>query len=516
MLTARYALCQLGTLFTVVAAAGSLASYGCAAGETETSASEGSGGATSTTSAQGGGEIGGQGGMPGEGGMGGNNNSFCEIDCTTIETPQCLKSVCNEGQYSGPIGVCTVVPDEAGASCDDGQYCTVTDVCNDAGACTGGGQNDCGMPAAACETVVCDEASKSCSGSPADNGSVCVAEDLCMVGGTCTDGLCLGTPNDCFFAPAGDCEVAICNSANGLCEPVPNFDKDGDACNTGDFCQDNKTCSAGACGNGVPKDCSALDGECLVGGCDSATGLCNTDPLPAGSACSEATDVCNMGTCDANQVCQATPLADGTLCDDFSLCTTADQCTTGVCGGALMPSCDTYYQETFEMCPPLGWTLNAEWECGAPTSVGPSSAYQGSQLLALDLNAAYDILQSYAQAYTQTPKISLANATAPVMRYHHWVDTEGGPFDGYNVNISTDNGVTFSVLTTITPAYPLMVNGQPAYGGYNQVWQTVDVDLSAFVGQQVILRFAFQSDGSINSDGVYIDSITIAEPAALP
>ena len=494
---------------------------GCAAGEGHGQGASGDGGGATTAvgsggpGGKGGAAVGGNGGMAGDGGAGGNG-TLCAVDCSSINTPQCLKSVCNEGAYPGVIGSCVVVPAEAGAKCDDDKYCTVNDVCNDEGVCVGGGDNDCGTPASSsCEVVTCDEATKSCSTAPANDGVTCTPTNKCEVGGSCLNGLCVGTPQDCFFAPAGDCETAVCDPKTGMCVPVPNFNMDGNACNTGDFCQQNKTCSGGVCGNGIPKDCSSFDGECVVGACDPNTGVCGVEPMAVGSSCSEAADGCNTGSCDANQVCQPTPLADGTVCDDFSLCTNMDQCTAGVCSGVLNTTCDTYYSESFEACPPPGWGLNAEWECGAPIN-GPAAAYQGSQLLGLDLDGSYDALQSYGQAYAQTPKISLANATAPVMRYHHWVDTEGGPFDGYHVGVSTDNGVTFTVVTTVTPSYPLTVAGEPAFGGYNQVWETVDVDLSAYAGQQVVLRFGFQSDGSFNGSGVYIDAITIAEPSALP
>ena len=56
-------------------------------------------------------------------------------------------------------------------------------------------------------------------------------------------------------------------------------------------------------------DCSGLDGDCLVGVCNPATGACGTTPKP------------NL-----------------TTCDDFDDCTVSDVCRGGVCGGA--PKCD--------------------------------------------------------------------------------------------------------------------------------------------------------------------------------
>jgi len=56
-------------------------------------------------------------------------------------------------------------------------------------------------------------------------------------------------------------------------------------------------------------DCSALDGDCVLGACNPATGACETEAKP------------NL-----------------TQCDDLDACTVSDVCRDGVCGGA--PKCD--------------------------------------------------------------------------------------------------------------------------------------------------------------------------------
>ena len=73
------------------------------------------------------------------------NTSMCDMDCSTIQTPDCQVSVCNEGRYRGTVGVCVVVPDEDGVPCEDSEFCTVDDACVE-GICVGGPENDCGYP----------------------------------------------------------------------------------------------------------------------------------------------------------------------------------------------------------------------------------------------------------------------------------------------------------------------------------------------------------------------------------
>jgi len=190
-------------------------------------------------------------------------------------------------------------------------FCTTEDTCQ-SGVCTGGPQNTCGMAAPACNEITCDEASKSCSAIAADNGSTCDPGDLCMVGATCSGGTCQGgSPKDCFFAPVpNECFVPVCNPQNGMCEPEPG--NDGGSCvDTADLCTVNKTCNAGTCMGGVPKDCSGLTAGCNIGQCDTNSGQC---------------------------VAMAVP--DGGLCDDLNACTTGETCTTGMCnGGTNVTAC---------------------------------------------------------------------------------------------------------------------------------------------------------------------------------
>ncbi|MEZ4447669.1 MAG: hypothetical protein R3B72_51815 [Polyangiaceae bacterium] len=266
------------------------------AGPSSSNASSGSGAGGATT---------------GSGGDGGESTSLCGMDCTAIAAPDCYHAVCNEGAYPGTVGQCVVVPVDDGTACDDGQFCTTGDTCQ-AGTCTGGPQNDCGMTPPECTEIQCNESTDSCSTTPIPNGGPCTPSDLCLVGATCVNGLCAGgTQNDCFFQPVPDeCHVSQCNPMNGMCEPVVG--NEGGACtDLSDLCTVNKTCMSGVCQGGQPMNCSQLTQGCVLGVCDTNTGQCTTQAV-----------------------------GEGMLCDDLDPCTTGETCTMGNCtNGTAVTTC---------------------------------------------------------------------------------------------------------------------------------------------------------------------------------
>ncbi len=102
----------------------------------------------------------------------------------------------------------------------------------------------------------------------------------CQTGADCADG--------------NPCTSDVCNA--GTCENPPT--NEGLACDDGLFCNTGETCQAETCTGGTARDCSAAGDQCNVG-------LCN----------------------DTLDLCERSPVLDGTPCDDLAFC------TTGACGG---------------------------------------------------------------------------------------------------------------------------------------------------------------------------------------
>ncbi|MEJ2720581.1 MAG: immune inhibitor A [bacterium] len=160
-----------------------------------------------------------------------------------------------------------------------------------------------------------------------------------------------------------------------------------------------------------------------------------------------------------------------------------------------------------------GFIQNGDiWEWGSPTS-GPGNANSGVNVWATVLGGDYP---SYSDATLDIPPITLA-ASKPyaVLSFWHWYYIETN-YDGGNVKVSTDGGSTWDVIAPFGGYDGTARSGnagipnEPCFTGYNNdFWQQELFDLSAYSGQQVIVRFHFGSDGSVQRSGWYVDDVRL-------
>ena len=286
-----------------------------------------------------------------------------------------------------------------------------------AGACVGGGAfGHCGDDTACTDDACSDKTgdavcSNAANSDPCDDGNPCTISDVCN-GGTCLPGknecacskdadcaakddndLCNGTlrcdrdklPWDCRIAPGSVvvcdkskdtlCAHATCTPTNGKC--APKAEKDGLACDAdGSVCTENDACASGACAAGTPLLCED-NNPCTDDSCDPLGGCryrANTAPCDAdGNKCTVpdtcVATKCVAGpdkSCDDGNACTLDTCApqsgacshdsakqDGKLCDaDANFCTEDDTCKAGKCLVGTPLSCDDKNICTTDKCAP--------------------------------------------------------------------------------------------------------------------------------------------------------------------
>ncbi len=225
----------------------------------------------------------------------------------------CTVDACNEAADS-------ITHAPSNALCDDGAFCNGSESCNTTTDCQAGTAPST-SDGIACTVDACNETTDSITHTPSnalcDDGAFCNGSESCNASTGCTNG-----PAPCADPVA--CTVDVCNETDDACSHAPS-----DAtCDDGSFCSGAESCDqvAGCQNVGGEPDCSSLDSVCAVGTCD-----------------------------DASAGCIATPVADGTSCDDGLTCTDEDACASGVCTGqslcdAVCERCDPQAGQCTPLC----------------------------------------------------------------------------------------------------------------------------------------------------------------------
>jgi len=117
---------------------------------------------------------------------------------------------------------------------------------------------------------------------------------------------------------------------------------------------------------------------------------------------------------------------------------------------------------------------------------------------------------------TLTRAFDLSDVSAATLEFWAWYDIEED-WDYAYVEVSTDGGTTWEILTTPsgTGTNP---NGNSfgwAYtgrsGGETPEWIQEQVDISAYAGREILVRFEYITDAAVNRPGFVMDDLAIPE-----
>ncbi len=113
--------------------------------------------------------------------------------------------------------------------------------------------------------------------------------------------------------------------------------------------------------------------------------------------------------------------------------------------------------------------------------------------------------------------------TQPVLRFYHWYDTEGG-VDGGFIEVSKDGGAAWEQvgdamfrheysrdLDYQTLAIPFLSVFSGKSSGDGEDFVATYVDMSEYIGDDIIFRFRFASDENTSGKGWFIDDVTLMD-----
>jgi len=155
------------------------------------------------------------------------------------------------------------------------------------------------------------------------------------------------------------------------------------------------------------------------------------------------------------------------------------------------------------------WTITAspttpKWEATTTSFHSAPNSYTDSKT--------GDYASNATVTMTMKNPVSLAAIDYATLTFWTKWDIEDS-WDCGQVEISTNNG---SSWTPLAGAYTVSGSGQgvqpvgePVYDGTKSTWAEEMIDLSAYAGESIKIRFELKTDGSVQEDGWYLDDIRI-------
>ncbi len=148
--------------------------------------------------------------------------------------------------------------------------------------------------------------------------------------------------------------------------------------------------------------------------------------------------------------------------------------------------------------------VNEGWDTTGATFVSPSTS--------LTESAGGDYQNNTNERITLSDPIDLTDALgANVTFYAKW-EIENN-WDYAQFEVSTDGGSSWEPqcgnFTNAGSNNGFQPQGEPLYDGTQMDWVQEQINLSEYLGETILVRFEFRSDGGVRGDGFYFDDLEI-------
>ncbi|MDA9907210.1 M14 family zinc carboxypeptidase [Flavobacteriaceae bacterium] len=145
-----------------------------------------------------------------------------------------------------------------------------------------------------------------------------------------------------------------------------------------------------------------------------------------------------------------------------------------------------------------GWAVTGSTFVSPTTSItdSPTSDYQNNQNKSIRLSENINLINANGANVTFFAKWEIEN-----------------DWDYVQFEVSTDNGNSWipqcGLYTNEGSSNDGQPTGEPLYDGVQSDWIQEEIDLNDFIGEEIKIRFQFESDGAVGADGFYFDDLTI-------
>ena len=148
--------------------------------------------------------------------------------------------------------------------------------------------------------------------------------------------------------------------------------------------------------------------------------------------------------------------------------------------------------------------INNGWAITSSTFVSPSTSITESPNV--------DYLNNQNKSIRLSENINLINASGANATFFAKWEIEND-WDYVQFEVSTDNGNSWipqcGLYTNEGSSNDGQPTGEPLYDGIQNDWIQEEIDLNDFIGEEIKIRFQFESDGAVGADGFYFDDLTI-------